>query len=41
MTTSWALTIDCTRPSVVAAFWMAALSYVEAPPPPGFATWRA
>lgn len=41
MTISWTLTIDCTSPSVVAAFWKLALNYVDAPPPRGFATWSA
>ncbi len=40
MTTTWALTIDCTSPSIVAAFWKAALHYVDAPAPRGFASWR-
>jgi hypothetical protein len=40
MTTPWSLTIDCARPSLVAAFWALALGYVEPPPPNGFATWE-
>ena len=41
MTTGWKLTIDCADPSALAAFWAAALGYVLAPPPEGFATWEA
>jgi hypothetical protein len=40
MATRWSLTIDCARPSVLAAFWAFALGYVEPPPPNGFATWE-
>ena len=40
MTTDWQLTVDCARPTSLAAFWAAALGYVTAPPPPGFATWE-
>lgn len=40
MATRWHLTVDCARPSVVAAFWAFALGYVEPPPPEGFATWE-
>jgi glyoxalase superfamily protein len=40
MTTPWSLTIDCARPSLVAAFWAFALGYVEPPPPNGFTTWE-
>ena len=40
MTTAWTITIDATRPAVVAAFWREALGYVEAPPPTGFASWE-
>lgn len=38
---TWTLTIDCTTPSVVAAFWKIALGYVDSPPPRGFASWEA
>lgn len=41
MTTRWTLTIDCTSPAVVAAFWKEALGYVDALPPAGFASWEA
>ncbi|WP_066462894.1 VOC family protein [Sanguibacter suarezii] len=40
MPTLWTLTIDCTSPAVLSAFWKAALGYVDAPPPSGFATWH-
>ncbi|MFP5020073.1 VOC family protein [Pseudonocardia phyllosphaerae] len=40
MTTTWALTVDCVSPAVVAAFWRAALGYVDAPAPDGFASWE-
>lgn len=40
MATRWHLTIDCARPSVVAAFWALALGYVEPPPPDGFDSWE-
>jgi glyoxalase superfamily protein len=36
MTTKWTLTIDCTHPPTLAAFWKLALGYVEAAPPQGF-----
>ena len=39
MTTEWTLTVDCHRPGALAAFWKAALGYVDAPPPEGFASW--
>lgn len=31
MATRWSLTVDCARPSLVAAFWAFALGYVEPP----------
>src|ERR1700753_2848738 len=34
------LVIDCTDPDRLARFWAAALGYVLAPPPAGFATWN-
>jgi hypothetical protein len=40
MTTKWTLTIDCTRPAVLAAFWSVALGYIEASPPEGFGSWQ-
>lgn len=40
MTTKWTLTIDCAQPAVLAAFWRAALGYVDAPPPEGFGSWQ-
>ncbi len=38
--TAWQLTIDCTDPSPLVAFWSVALGYEPLPPPKGFATWR-
>ncbi len=34
------MTVDCTSPAVVAAFWRTALGYVDAPPPEGWDTWE-
>jgi Glyoxalase-like domain len=34
------LVIDCSDPDRLARFWAAALGYVLAPPPTGFATWN-
>ncbi|MER5473073.1 VOC family protein [Streptomyces sp. NPDC002935] len=34
------MTIDCTEPERLAAFWAAALGYEIEPPPAPFATWR-
>jgi hypothetical protein len=34
------LVIDCADPDRLARFWAAALGYVIAPPPAGFATWN-
>jgi hypothetical protein len=39
MTVSYQLTIDCADADLMAHFWAAALRYVVAPPPEGFATW--
>jgi hypothetical protein len=39
MAVSFQLVIDCTDPDRLARFWAAALGYVLAPPPAGFATW--
>jgi Glyoxalase-like domain len=39
MAVSFQLVIDCTDPDRMARFWAAALGYVLAPPPEGFATW--
>jgi hypothetical protein len=39
MAVSFQLVIDCTEPDRLARFWAAALGYVLAPPPEGFATW--
>jgi hypothetical protein len=33
------VTFDCADPRSVAAFWKAALGYVDPPPPPGFDSW--
>lgn len=41
MATSWAITIDCASPQLLASFWKVALDYVDAPPPHGFDSWRA
>jgi hypothetical protein len=38
--TRWTMTVDCERPTRVAAFWREALGYVDAAPPAGFATWH-
>ncbi|WP_337821217.1 VOC family protein [Amycolatopsis sp. A1MSW2902] len=35
------LTIDCSGPQKMVAFWAEALGYVLEPPPAGHATWRA
>ncbi|GHF37013.1 glyoxalase [Streptomyces griseosporeus] len=35
------LTIDCSDPQRMVAFWTEALGYVPEPPPGGHATWRA
>ncbi|MDQ0812175.1 catechol 2,3-dioxygenase-like lactoylglutathione lyase family enzyme [Streptomyces sp. B3I7] len=35
------LTIDCSDPRRMVAFWAEALGYVPEPPPAGHATWRA
>jgi hypothetical protein len=40
MTQPWTVTVDCTSPRVLAAFWRAALGYVDAPPPEGFDSWE-
>jgi hypothetical protein len=36
MNPEWTITIDCADAPVLAAFWRAALGYIDAPPPPGF-----
>jgi hypothetical protein len=36
----WTLTFDCHDARRVSAFWAAALGYVQAPPPTGWATWQ-
>jgi hypothetical protein len=38
MNPEWTITVDCTDAQSLAAFWRRALGYVEAPPPPGFAS---
>jgi len=40
MTTRMQITIDCSAPTELAAFWATALHYDLAPPPPGFASWH-
>lgn len=40
MSVRYQLVIDCTDPDRQARFWAAALGYVLAPPPSGFATWN-
>ncbi|MEV8452806.1 VOC family protein [Streptomyces sp. NPDC052095] len=35
------MTIDCSDPQRMVAFWTEALGYVPEPPPGGHATWRA
>jgi hypothetical protein len=39
MPVRYQLVIDCSDPDRQARFWAAALGYVLAPPPSGFATW--
>ena len=39
MTTRWTVTMNCAYPARLAALWLLALGYVEAPPPEGFASW--
>lgn len=39
MAVSYQLVIDCASPGPLARFWAAALHYVVAPPPSGFASW--
>ncbi|MFE4057873.1 VOC family protein [Streptomyces sp. NPDC059096] len=41
METTWHLTIDCSDPRRMVAFWAGALGYVPEPAPDGHATWRA
>jgi Glyoxalase-like domain len=40
MPVRYQLVIDCTDADRLARFWAAALGYVLAPPPAGFATWN-
>jgi hypothetical protein len=40
VTVNWQLTIDCASPDLLVPFWAAALGYVPADPPDGYATWR-
>ncbi|MEU0394009.1 VOC family protein [Streptomyces sp. NPDC006208] len=40
METTLQITIDCTDPQKLVAFWTQALHYVPEPPPGGHATWR-
>ncbi|MEY9934665.1 hypothetical protein ABH926_009333 [Catenulispora sp. GP43] len=40
MSVRYQLVIDCADPDRQARFWAAALGYVLAPPPTGFATWN-
>ena len=40
MSVRYQLVIDCTDPDRQARFWAAALGYVLAPPPSGFAAWN-
>jgi hypothetical protein len=35
------LVIDCADPAAMTRFWCLALSYIEQPPPPGYASWDA
>jgi Glyoxalase-like domain len=41
MARTFQVTIDCADPSGLADFWAAALGYVPADPPEGFATWES
>ena len=40
MVVQWTLTFDCADARVVAAFWIEALGYAEAPPPEGWDSWE-
>ena len=35
------MTVDAADPARLAAFWMVALGYVEAPPPAGWSSWES
>jgi catechol 2,3-dioxygenase-like lactoylglutathione lyase family enzyme len=39
--TSWQITIDCSDPSRLVAFWAEVLGYEPQPPPEGFTSWNA
>ncbi|MFC0507898.1 VOC family protein [Micromonospora costi] len=39
MADAWTMTFDSADPPALAAFWKAALGYVDAAPPTGFADW--
>lgn len=41
MVYNFQVVIDCADPRRLAEFWAQALGYIEEPPPPGFASWRA
>jgi hypothetical protein len=41
MATEFQVTFDSADPAAHAAFWAAALRYVQQPPPPGFDSWDA
>ena len=38
--TSSAITFDCTHARKMARFWIVALGYLDAPPPPGWSPWE-
>ncbi|MGC3953931.1 MAG: VOC family protein [Propionicimonas sp.] len=38
--TEFGITFDCSDAPRLARFWAGALGYVEAPPPPGWASWE-
>lgn len=40
MATRWTVTIDCSRPAELAAFWALALGYAERPAPTGSGSWE-
>ena len=40
MTNKIQITVDAAGPRALGAFWSEVLSYVEQPPPAGFATWE-
>jgi environmental stress-induced protein Ves len=41
LATTLQVTVDCADPQALAQFWLTALHYVPAPPPPGHETWES